>query len=677
MRTTLRFWSFLSVLLIFAGMVLAELQREWTSDATAEPVTLSIASSGTLPLDSISVAALDRKGSSVDLALVRGTWVAAGQFVSSLRIRLPRGGEDRVSGISVAIGQQRVDVSGDLFRVSWLRSTPDSTRVIYDSPPSLGARRSRLPGLGGVINWAGDSAVLSRVLVSGVWKTALCSLAIALAFVVFPFSRPAGDPRTADRSSPGKVILLCAAFAILYGIVFFSATELDDTVNPHGDAWEYQAMAVAASQGHGLNRLGGVEPFEAYRFQNAINDSTDYRAACAWWGGRFHSYRTPGYPAFLAGIYTVFGDSPLRAKQAQLCLLILIAAFLPLLGFVTWGTTGLYAGIPAGFLFLDRWYGIASVLYTECLIMFVLFLFAFTFSFYERKRTLARAALLGFVSGVALLVKGDLVFIPVIVILVLLYRSWRKRGALIQAVVYGAMCAVTITPWSLYASRESGQFVVLSTQGSLVLLEGNNELAWTDGIWHPEYVTDSSAFYNRAEIQRLPVPLRVVRFALRHAGRIPAMVSAKLNEAFGHYLYFRLASLLLLARLLMMLGRSEGAARRPGGSLGRLTRYAVAGLCLVAALASIPLMILMLFAAAAIAAWRGTLERIPFPLSFAVLFTNFVLITVMIFGDRRFISVMEPFFMLTGLTFLLSAVLRPLVPGVPVSHGSERGVGTE
>ena len=128
----------------------------------------------------------------------------------------------------------------------------------------------------------------------------------------------------------------------------------------------------------------------------------------------------------------------------------------------------------------------------------------------------------------------------------------------------------------------------------------------------------------------------------------------------------------------MMLGRSEGAARRLGDSLlGRLTRYAVAGLCLVAALASIPLMILMLFAAAAIAAWRGTLERIPFPLSFAVLFTNFVLITVMIFGDRRFISVMEPFFMLTGLTFLLSAVLRPLVPGVPVSHGSERGIGTE
>jgi hypothetical protein len=155
------------------------------------------------------------------------------------------------------------------------------------------------------------------------------------------------------------------------------------------------------------------------------------------------------------------------------------------------------------------------------------------------------------------------------------------------------------------------------------------------------------------------------------------MVSAKLNEAFGHYLYFRLAGLLLLARLLMTLGRSEGTARRPAGSLGRLAGYAVKSLVLVTALASIPLMILMLFAAAAFAARRGTLERIPFPLSFAVLLTNFVLITVMIFGDRRFISVMEPFFILTGLTFLLSAVLRPLVPGVPVSHGPERAIGTE
>ena len=77
-------------------------------------------------------------------------------------------------------------------------------------------------------------------------------------------------------------------------------------------------MAVALVQGHGPNRLGGVEPFETYRFKNAEDDSTDYRAQCAWWGGRFHPYRTPGYPAFLAGVYAVFGISPARAQEAQL-----------------------------------------------------------------------------------------------------------------------------------------------------------------------------------------------------------------------------------------------------------------------------------------------------------------------------------------------------------------------
>ncbi|HEX9006506.1 MAG TPA: hypothetical protein VF889_04390, partial [Bacteroidota bacterium] len=501
MSNHLRLWILLVLLvgLIFTALALAELQRDWSHAPSVEPITLQLLSAGTLPLDSVDVIAVDRGGDTVALPLVKDRWVAEDLFVTDLRLVLPRGFESRLEAVIVTDGPKTFRYSTGALRAEWTVSTPDSAHAAYDSPQSLVLKRSHFPGLRSVIDWEGDDAVLIQAVTTSLWKTALCLLFLAAALLLVPFGRPV-ESEAGGRSRTGRVLLLCGAFAVFYGLLFFSFTRFEDTVDPRGDAWEYQAMAVGLVQGQGLNRLGGIEPFETYRFRNAANDSSDYQAQLRWWGGRFHHYRTPGYPAFLAGVYKVFGISPLRAKQVQLALLILVAAFLPFIGFTCWKSIGFYAGVIGGMIFFDSWYGIASRLYTECLIIFALFLFVLVFHLYERKKTLPRVLLLGFLCGLALLVKGDLIFLPPLVLLYLAYQVWKKTIPVRQAVAFALACVVTIAPWSIYASRMSGQMVILSTQGSAVLLEGNNEKVLADGAWHPEYKADPGAFYNREDI---------------------------------------------------------------------------------------------------------------------------------------------------------------------------------
>ena len=44
-----------------------------------------------------------------------------------------------------------------------------------------------------------------------------------------------------------------------------------------------------------------------------------------------------------------------------------------------------------------------------------------------------------------------------------------------------------------------------------------------------------------------------------------------------------------------------------------------------------------------------------------ILFVNFLLVTVVVFGGPRFISVIDSFFMLTAITLLVSFALRFLI----------------
>jgi 4-amino-4-deoxy-L-arabinose transferase-like glycosyltransferase len=264
------------------------------------------------------------------------------------------------------------------------------------------------------------------------------------------------------------------------------------------------------------------------------------------------------------------------------------------------------------------------------------------------------------VSGAAMLIKGVLIFIPPLTLLYLGVQAWHKRVSPTNAVVFAVVCLCTITPWSIFTSSRSGHFIVLSTQAKMVLLEGNNEGTWENGGWNPEYKRNPDAFYNRPEIKELPTLQQVARFYLAYPKQIPTVISQKLTGGFSSFPFLRLAILLILVHLFAILDSMKSRSRPAGTSQVKrpIATYAAVSIILLAVLASIPLMFLILCSAVGYLGFKGHLERFPFPVSFAVVFANFVLVILVTFGEPRFISVIDFLFMLTGITLLIPLLVR-------------------
>jgi hypothetical protein len=649
---------------IFANMLFVELRVGRGRGPTALKVALALDFSDPVPSDSVLVIALDRSGNAEWIPRGKTQWIQEGKFVSNLRLGLPPHGEQSIQRVRVSIGDREFAFPRDSFFVAWKRAAADSFSTLYELPVSVRGESPAVPYLRSVINWPGDGRIIRLMLGSSIRAFALCLLLILVArqFVPFPGSSQALEVRFPVAA--GVVPVLCVAFAGAYAVTYLYLAGFDDMVNPRGDAWEYQAMAVNAARGHGINRLGSLEPIESYRFLSDDRDTTDYQALMAKDAGMFWAYRTPGYPGFLAGLYAAFGVSPAKAKQAQLLLLVVVAAFLPFLGFHYWKAPGFYGGLIAGVLFLESWHEIAGRLYTESLTAIAVFGFIAAVLFYENRRSVYGSALLGVISGIALLVKGDLIFLPIITLAFLVFRAWKKSIPLSHAIVFAAMSIATVAPWSVYASRHTGQTVVLSTQGSGVLLDGNNEYALEDGGWHPEYQMQPGAFYNRIDVRDSPAMVKILRFYATWPGKLPSVISLKLNAGFGSYMYLRLASFLIM---LMLVGNLIGTRAPAHGDNLKKPGYAIAGygvasIALLLLVLNVAVMLIACFSVVVLARFINRRDAFSLPTSFVIVVGNFILITLAAFGDPRFISVIDGLFMLTAMTLLLSLLVRLFFP---------------
>ncbi|WP_245653864.1 ArnT family glycosyltransferase [Novosphingobium rosa] len=93
----------------------------------------------------------------------------------------------------------------------------------------------------------------------------------------------------------------------------------------------------------------------------------------------------------------------------------------------------------------------------------------------------AGLVLSGLVFGLAMLVKAQtLVVVP----LIFAIRLWREPQALrrlplllAQGALVVAVALLTVSPWTLRNQREMGAFVLISTNGGITLLTGNNDSA--------------------------------------------------------------------------------------------------------------------------------------------------------------------------------------------------------
>jgi 4-amino-4-deoxy-L-arabinose transferase-like glycosyltransferase len=308
-------------------------------------------------------------------------------------------------------------------------------------------------------------------------------------------------------------------FSILYSaiiwVAYFIALKPSDDVFFGGDTWEYQSMAVNFSKGHGIQRIGAMEPFEVYKF-----DSSDPEYLKIFYKnpGDYNFYRTPFFPIFLGCFYKIFGVAPFTFKLLQLSILVLIATSLIWIGFRYYKKIGFVSGLFAGIFFINSSYTYAGMILTEVTIIASLFLVFILYNYWREKHSLFISVLLGVALGISLLVKGSLIFIPLLIVFFELYQllqSKKQFMRLVSLVVVLLFFVGTIIPWSIYASKKSSSRIILSTQDSNILLDNNNEFC-TNGKWHQEWKSNPSSYYNRhPELLKTP-SWAVVQFYSSH-----------------------------------------------------------------------------------------------------------------------------------------------------------------
>jgi hypothetical protein len=339
-----------------------------------------------------------------------------------------------------------------------------------------------------------------------------------------------------------------ALFVFLASLPLVGATRrFRDYVPFDGDTLHYQFQAVNLLYGHGF-QVGPIEPYGVYRFDRQIPEHDFYRQM----GGQTHAYifgHVPGYQLVVAAVYSVFGVHPRVVYKLQSILVALIAALLPLAGAYYWGGRGVLSGLLAAALLVLFYQPNPAALMTEPLLAATLFVAAVPFALIERGTAPWVALVSGTLLGLVLLVKTITIFLLPLFLVLALYRIRSVWRAMAFVGLFGLGLSLSIAPWSLYATRRNDfrrdaelGVIVLATQGRWVVLDGNNELALSDGKWHPEWrfarAGDPAFFYNRPEGAGRSSLARVARFLWLERAAVPGLLGHKLARAFGEPRFF-------------------------------------------------------------------------------------------------------------------------------------------
>ncbi|MBN1446034.1 MAG: glycosyltransferase family 39 protein [Candidatus Omnitrophica bacterium] len=246
-----------------------------------------------------------------------------------------------------------------------------------------------------------------------------------------------------------KKLILIFLFALLLRIGFIMM--LDNTVDVWGDWWDELGLKIAGGQGFWVNN-----PY----FKG---------------GTPFYSWRPPGFPFFLAGIYSVFGHSYLAAKIG---LALLSALSCILLFFIasdvfdsdkagTWCAV-IYAVYPPSIF----WTGYLSPVTNEIFLMLLIVLLILKWG--KNKRSICLIAA-GFFTGAAVLTRSNfLVLIPAAALFLLVkYRKFLWKGL----ALYLLAGLITLAPWIIRNYRIHKTFVLTSTEGGVVCYIANNKVA--------------------------------------------------------------------------------------------------------------------------------------------------------------------------------------------------------
>ena len=441
----------------------------------------------------------------------------------------------------------------------------------------------------------------------------------------------------------------CIILLILYSVAFIGLRNVTDDAWLGGDQWEYQAMAVNFAHGMGL-KMGGILPFDQYKFSTLDKDEKRFKRykekflADGEKGGRDNFYRTPGYPVFLGTLYKLMGVHPGWAKRIQLFLLVLVAASLPALGNALGGRRGFYAGLLGGFLFLAMKSYMGNRILTEALMSFSLFLSLLLWlAFNKHKESIPLAFGFGLSLTWLLLVKGAFIFIPLLFYLYMFLETFfRKHYKRKIFYICLASFVLTLLPYSIYASFNAYSVVLLSSQSKVVILDGNNEYSLHSGKWNKEWRTNENSFYNKLikETGNDSTLFLLKEFYSKHYKDIPLIIRNKLHDGFRKDFMLEIFVILLFLTNVFVFFRKNYKA------LGLFAVLSVAGyFVLFYFLRSFFVTGLLLFLGTlplyaldgSILARASSFWKNPALMGIFLTILNFFAITILLFGDLRFL----------------------------------------
>ncbi|TAK34801.1 MAG: hypothetical protein EPO21_08510 [Chloroflexota bacterium] len=189
--------------------------------------------------------------------------------------------------------------------------------------------------------------------------------------------------------------------------------------------------------------------------------------------------KPPGYPWFLAGVYALFGVNYIAVRAVQLTLLAMVAALVFYMGRRWFGSRAAVLG--STLVAMDPLMAyLSGSLLSESLAIFVVAVATCGLIFPTDRPTLVRAAVVGMLWGLAILIRTNVSLILPWLLLWVWMDIKGRRGLRVGAVLtISAM--LTLVPWSVRNYSVFGTPIAISTVGGGTFWGANNPVA--DGRW--------------------------------------------------------------------------------------------------------------------------------------------------------------------------------------------------
>ncbi len=255
------------------------------------------------------------------------------------------------------------------------------------------------------------------------------------------------------------------AVALTVRLLLVSYVNPDPADGRYDDSvwYDYNARSIAAGKGYVWDPAIWVTADGSPVYA----DDTDVGPSAMW---------PPAYPALLAGIYKVTGDSLIAGKIANALLGAATALLVCLIGRRMFGET---AGAIAGFgvTFLPSHIFFTAVTMSEIFFtfLFVLLLYlALVWTMSEQRPRLWQLGAIGFLTGMAALTRGELMLFPVVLFALFMAarRSW------LTAVQWTAVVAVgmsfALLPWIVRNRIQMDAWIPGTTGMGRVLWQAHN-----------------------------------------------------------------------------------------------------------------------------------------------------------------------------------------------------------